>query len=65
MKTPLGYHVLRVDAHAPARERSLEECREEIRRVLFQAKSADAFREAVKTLLERAKVNYEAAQPRP
>jgi parvulin-like peptidyl-prolyl isomerase len=65
VKTPLGYHVLRVDAHAPARERSLEECREEIRRVLFQAKSADAFREAVKTLLERAKVNYEAAQPRP
>jgi len=65
VQTPLGYHVLRADAHTPARERSLEECREEIRRVLLQAKSADASREAVKTLLERAKVNYEAAQSRP
>lgn len=65
VKTPLGYHVLRADARAPARERSLEECREEIRRVLLQGKSADASREAVKTLLERAKVNYEAAQSRP
>ena len=65
VKTPLGYHVLRADSHTEARERSLEECREEIRGVVLQAKSADASREAVKTLLERAKVNYEAAQSRP
>jgi parvulin-like peptidyl-prolyl isomerase len=65
VQTPLGYHVLRADSHTLARDRNLEECREEIRRVLLQAKSADASREAVKTLLERARVNYEAAQSRP
>lgn len=63
VKTPLGYHVLRVDTHTAARERSPEECRDEIYRVLLQRKSADASREAVKTLLGRAKVNYEAAKP--
>lgn len=62
VKTALGYHVLRVDAHEPPRERSLEECAAEIRRLLVQQRSADASREAVKKLLLRAKVNYEAAQ---
>lgn len=62
VKTALGYHVVRVDAHEPARERSLEECAGEVRRLLVQQKSADASREAVRKLLLRAKVNYEAAQ---
>jgi peptidyl-prolyl cis-trans isomerase C len=62
VKSPLGYHVMRVDAHEPARERSLEECTAEIRRLLSQNRSTDASREAVKKLLLRAKVNYEAAQ---
>ncbi len=62
VKTALGYHVIRVDAHEPARERSLEESAGEIRHLLVQQKSADASREAVKKLLLRAKVNYEAAQ---
>jgi peptidyl-prolyl cis-trans isomerase C len=65
VKTALGYHVVRVDAHEPPRERSLEECAGEIRRLLVQQKSADASREAVKKLLLRAKVNYEAAQSLP
>jgi parvulin-like peptidyl-prolyl isomerase len=62
LKTPLGYHVLKVDAREPARERSLEECAGEIRHLLAQRSSAEATREAVRKLLLRAKVNYEAAR---
>lgn len=65
VESPLGYHVLRVDARAPARERTLDECREEIRRTLLRDKSDAAAQELVRALLGRAKVNHEAATSRP
>lgn len=60
--TGLGYHVLRVDAHAAPRERTLDECRAEIRALLLREKSDLAVRTFVSGLLARAKVNHEAAQ---
>ena len=65
VESPLGYHVLRIDARAPARERSLDECREEIRRTLLRDKADAAGKELVRALLGRAKVNHEAATSRP
>ena len=61
--SPLGFHVLRVDARQAARERTLEECRHEIRALLTRRKSDQATRQFVRGLLARAKVNHEAAQP--
>jgi hypothetical protein len=60
--TPLGFHVLRVDARTPARDRPLEECRNEIRSLLTGQKSDESVRQFVRGLLARAKVNHEAAQ---
>jgi parvulin-like peptidyl-prolyl isomerase len=60
--SPLGFHVLRVDARQNARERTLEECREEIRALLTRQKSDQATRQFVRDLLARAKVNHETAQ---
>jgi len=60
--TPLGYHVLRVDARRPGRERSLDECRAEIERDLIRQKSEAAQAALLEGLLGRAKVNHEAAQ---
>ncbi len=62
VQSPLGYHVLRVDAHAEARERGLEECRAEIRHALQRAKAEAAEAALIRGLLARAKVNHEAAQ---
>jgi peptidyl-prolyl cis-trans isomerase C len=62
IRTAFGYHVLRVDARQPARERSLSECRAEIRSVLDRQRSERAVRSFVQGLLARAKVNHEAAQ---
>jgi peptidyl-prolyl cis-trans isomerase C len=61
VKTPLGYHVLKVDAREPARERSLDECRPEIERLVFEAHAASAARDLVRGLLSGAKVNYDVA----
>lgn len=63
--SPLGFHVLRVDARQNARERTLEECREEIRALLTRQKSDQATRQFVRDLLARAKVNHEAAKTSP
>jgi parvulin-like peptidyl-prolyl isomerase len=60
--SPLGFHVLRVDARQSARERTLEECHDEIRALLTRQKSDQATRQFVLGLLARAKVNHEAAQ---
>jgi hypothetical protein len=60
--SPLGFHVLRVDARQSARERTVEECRDEIRALLTRQKSDQATRQFVRGLLARAKVNHEAAQ---
>lgn len=62
VQTALGYHVLRVEARSPGRERSLEECRAELARALLRQKSEAAQAALVKSLLRRAKVNHEAAR---
>jgi parvulin-like peptidyl-prolyl isomerase len=59
--SPLGFHVLRLDARDPARDRSLDECRGEIRAMLMQEQAEQATRQFVRELLARAKVNHEAA----
>jgi parvulin-like peptidyl-prolyl isomerase len=65
VESPLGFHILKLDGREPARERGFEECREEIRSRLAREKSDRAVREFVRGLMARAKVNHEAAQPRP
>ncbi len=65
VQTPLGYHVLRVDARKPARDRPLEECRGEILALLSRRKSDESVRQFVRGLLARAKVNHEAAEAPP
>lgn len=65
VKTALGYHVLRVDARELARDRSLDECRSEIRVLIQRQKADEAQRQLVRGLLAKAKVNYEAAQAVP
>jgi peptidyl-prolyl cis-trans isomerase C len=57
IETPLGFHVLRVDTRTEAKERTLEECREEIRNELFRKEYAAAVQRYVAALLERAEVN--------
>lgn len=61
VQTPLGYHVLRLDAREPARTAGLEESRAAIRARLLEEKSDRKVREYVAGLLSRAKVNHEAA----
>lgn len=62
LHSPFGYHVLKLEARQPARERALEECRGEIREELLREKSEQAIKRYVEALLARAKVNYEAAR---
>jgi len=62
VETPLGYHVLRVDARQEAHARALEECRQEIRGTLSREASDQHVRQFVKGLLARAKVNHEASR---
>ena len=62
--SPLGYHVLRLDARQEAREATLETAQEEIRKRLLQQKAETRVREFVRSLLARAKVNHEAANAR-
>jgi parvulin-like peptidyl-prolyl isomerase len=62
--SPLGQHVLRVDARQPARGADLAECRERIRAELAAVQSERLEREFVAGLMARAKVNHEAAEAR-
>ena len=64
VQTPLGYHVLRVDARDEGGQATLEECRAALRARLLQEKSDGKAREYVAGLLARAKVNHEAANLR-
>jgi peptidyl-prolyl cis-trans isomerase C len=61
--TPLGFHILRLDAKQPERDRGLEESRGEIRARLSREQSDQATRQFVRGLLARAEVNHEAAMP--
>jgi peptidyl-prolyl cis-trans isomerase C len=60
--TPLGQHVLRLEARTAARALSPEEARDRVRALLLDRKSALAQRDIVAGLMARAKVNHEAAQ---
>jgi hypothetical protein len=64
VQTPLGYHVLRVEARQPARQTPLAEARTAIRSRLLEWKSDRKVREYVAGLMARAKVNHEAARTR-
>jgi hypothetical protein len=59
--SPLGFHILKLDAREPARERALEECRAEIRAQLERRKADGAVRQYISGLLARAQVDHEAA----
>jgi peptidyl-prolyl cis-trans isomerase C len=65
VETSLGHHVLRVDSREPAREPDLEECRPRIRARLLAQKQERSERDFIAGLMARAKVNHEAAEPRP
>lgn len=62
LRSPLGFHVLRLEARRPAREPGIEECREQIRSRLAREKGDRAARRLVQELITRAKVDHEAAQ---
>jgi peptidyl-prolyl cis-trans isomerase C len=64
VETPLGFHVLRLDARQPSRAAGLEESRAAIRARLGKEKSDRKVREYVAGLMSRAKVNHEAATVR-
>jgi hypothetical protein len=61
IKTPLGYHLLRIDARAPEREEPLAECVGRIRTQLQRARTEESVRSFVQQLMSRAKVNHEIA----
>lgn len=61
-RTSLGWHVLRVDRREPGREPTLQESRDRIRGELVRRKSDEAWRQFVRDLMARAKVNHETAQ---
>lgn len=61
VRSPLGFHVLRVEARQPAREESLDDAGPRIHTKLLQEKTGLAIRAYVQQLLSRAKVNHEVA----
>jgi parvulin-like peptidyl-prolyl isomerase len=64
VKSPLGYHVLRVEESQPARRRPLEECRDEIRERLQAARQDGVKKDFVRELMARAKVEDEVMEGR-
>jgi parvulin-like peptidyl-prolyl isomerase len=64
-RTSLGWHVLRVDRREPAREPTLAESRERIRTEVLRRKSDEAWRQFVRAVMARAKVNHEIAEAPP
>lgn len=65
VRSPIGYHVLRVEARDPARDLTLPECRDRIAATLARQSSDQNVRQFVRGLMARAKVNHEAATARP
>jgi parvulin-like peptidyl-prolyl isomerase len=65
IKSPLGYHVLRLESREPAHDDPLEAVRAPLRMQLLQDKTAQAVRAFVQQLLSRAKVNHEVALSSP
>ncbi len=65
VESSLGFHVLRVESRAAAREPDLDQSRPRIRSVLAAQKQERSEREFIAGLMTRAKVNHEAAQAPP
>jgi peptidyl-prolyl cis-trans isomerase C len=65
VESSLGFHVLRMESRAPARDPDLEECRPRNRTLLLAQKKERSEREYIASLMARAKVNHEAAQAHP
>jgi parvulin-like peptidyl-prolyl isomerase len=61
IQTPLGYHLLRIDARVAEREEALAECAPRVRAQLQRAKTEESVRNFVQQLMSRAKVNHEIA----
>jgi len=61
-RTSLGWHVLRVDRREPGREPTLQESRDRIRTELLRRKTDEAWRQFVRAVMARAKVNHEIAE---
>jgi parvulin-like peptidyl-prolyl isomerase len=59
--TPLGYHVLRVEARQQGHAQTLEECRGEIQARLSRVASEQRIHQFVRGLLARARVKNEAS----
>jgi hypothetical protein len=59
--SPLGYHLLRIDARSPEGTEALPESQARIRAELGRARTEQAVRAYVQQLMSRAKVNYEVA----
>jgi parvulin-like peptidyl-prolyl isomerase len=64
-RTSLGWHVLRVERREPGREPTLEESRERIRSDIARRKSDEAWRQFVRAVMARAKVNHEIPEAAP
>ena len=61
-RTSLGWHVLRVERREAGREPSLRESRDRIRTDILRRKSDEAWRQFVRAVMARAKVNHEIAE---
>jgi parvulin-like peptidyl-prolyl isomerase len=61
IQTPLGYHLLWIDARTQEREEPLAECAGRVRTQLERARTEEAVRSFVQQLMSRAKVNHEIA----
>jgi parvulin-like peptidyl-prolyl isomerase len=64
VRTPLGYHILRVDERTAARRLSIDDAESRIRATLLRESSDRKVRRFVSELLARAKVNHAAAHLR-
>ena len=52
--SPIGMHIIRVEEHKPPQYRPFEEVKEDIRNVVFQLKSEEAYLEWIKDLKDRS-----------
>jgi hypothetical protein len=65
VSSPLGFHLLRVDAREPPHERTLADVRGEVGSRLFRARAEEKVRQFIDGLLAHARVNHEAALAPP
>jgi len=54
--SPIGMHIIRVDERKPPQYRPLEEVKEDVRNIIFQLKSEEAYQEWIKDLKDKSYV---------